>query len=247
LRRDTMRSQGRLAITSGYLMFCVGCASLGAPRLISPEEGALLTFFPHVVDFQWAPVAAAARYRIEFDGYYCGNRGDQWCYDVNKRVARTHEVSAPKYTSNNELLGNQPWRWRVSAIDKHGRSGAPTPWRQIVFSQTRAPGRSAASFRDPVTGAAITGSGVSAPSAIYSPPAPYPRSALSERIGGQVLMDVVVDAEGRVQTARVIKSLRKDFDDSAIEAVKTWRFEPARRDGRAVPALITISMDFSVR
>jgi len=87
---------------------------------------------------------------------------------------------------------------------------------------------------------------VSGPQAIYSPQAPYPSAALRERISGQVVMEVVVDAEGRVQSARVTKSLRADFDDRAIMAVKTWRFEPARRDGRA-PALVTISMDFSVR
>ena len=242
-----MKRRSSIAIGLGHLVLCTACASLGAPRLVSPEEGAVLTFFPHLVDFQWAPVAGAARYRIEFDGYNCGSRADQWCYEVNRRVARAHEVSAPKYTSNNELLGNQPWRWRVSAIDKQGRPDTPTVWRQLVFYQPRPRVGPAPSLRDPTTGETITGSGVSGPQSIYSPRAPYPRAALSDRISGQVVMDVVVDAEGRVQTARVTKSLRADFDDSAMGAVKTWRFEPARRDGRAVPALVTISMDFSVR
>jgi TonB family protein len=243
-----MRGRSSVAIGLGCLVLCSACASLGAPRLVSPEEGAVLTLFPHVVDFQWAPVAGAARYRIEFDGYYCGDRADQWCYDVNGRVARAHEVSTAKYTSNHELLGNQPWRWRVSAVDKQGRPGSPTGWRQLVFYQPRPGGGPAPpSFRDPATGQTITGSGVSGPHAIYSPRAPYPRSGLTDRINGQIVMDVVVDAEGRVQTVRVTKSLRGDFDESAIGAVKTWRFEPARRDGKAVPSMVTISMDFSVR
>ena len=240
-------SRNRVAIGLGYPVLCMACASLGTPRLVSPEEGAVLTFFPHVVDFQWAPVTGAALYRIEFDGYNCGNRADQWCYDVNRRVARAHEVSAPKYTSNNELLGNQPWRWRVAAVDNQSRPGTPTAWRQLVFYQPRPPGGPAPSLRDPTTRETITGVGVSGPRSIYSPKAPYPPAALRERISGQVVMEVVVDAEGRVESARVTKSLRADFDDRAIEAVKTWRFEPARRDGRAVPALLTISMEFSVR
>ena len=103
------------------------------------------------------------------------------------------------------------------------------------------------SFWDPVTGAAIGGPGVVAPKAVYSPPPPYTSSALKDRITGEVFMEVVVDETGRVQRARVTRSVRTDLDDSALATVKTWRFEPARKDGQAVAARLVVTMSFNVR
>ena len=60
-------------------------------------------------------------------------------------------------------------------------------------------------------------------------------------------MEAVVDETGRVQRARVTRSLRADLDDNAVATLKTWRFEPARRDGQAVPAQIVVTMSFNVK
>ena len=103
------------------------------------------------------------------------------------------------------------------------------------------------SFRDVVTGAMISGPGVVGPKAVYSPTARYPQSALQDRISGEVFMEAVVDETGRVQSVRVTRSVRPDLDDSAVATLKTWRFDPARKDGQAMAAQVTITLTFNVR
>jgi TonB family protein len=215
-----------------------------APALVSPPEGAVLTFFPRVIDFEWTPVPGAARYRIEVDCYHCCVT-DKWCADVNPSAVQTRDVTAPKSTI--EFSGNQPGRWRVCAIDASGRLSAKSAWRQFTFYRPSAPAAAPPSFQDPATGHMISGPGVVGPKATYSPSPSYPPSALKDRMAGEVAMEGVVDENGRVQSVRVTRSLRADLDDSAVATLKTWRFEPARKDGQAVPARINVTMSFNVK
>ncbi len=36
------------------------------------------------------------------------------------------------------------------------------------------------------------------------------------------------------------------LDEKAIEAVRQWRFEPAKKDGQAVPVMINVEVNFPV-
>jgi periplasmic protein TonB len=72
-------------------------------------------------------------------------------------------------------------------------------------------------------------SGVSAPKAIYQ---------------GVVSLDIVVGADGRVHNARVVHSLGMGLDEKALETVRQWKFDPAKKDGRAVACAFIIEVDF---
>lgn len=56
----------------------------------------------------------------------------------------------------------------------------------------------------------------------------YPWIMRASGMRGDVIVDFVVDIEGRVRNAFVHRSLNPAFDDPALEAVKKWRFEPGR-------------------
>jgi Ca-activated chloride channel family protein len=226
--------------TSGSLQ----AGAPAAPTLVSPPEGAVLTFFPRLIDFEWMPVPGAAGYRIEIDCYHCCVT-DKWCSDVNPAAVQARDVKVP--TATIEFPGNQPGRWRVSAIDAQGRPGAKTAWRQFTFYRPAVPPIASPSFRDPATGNPISGPGIVGPKAVYSPIPPYPPSAQQDRVTGEVFMEAVVDENGRVQSVRVTRSARADLDDSAVATLKTWRFEPARQNGQAVPAKIDITMAFNLK
>jgi TonB family protein len=186
-------------------------APLGAPQLVAPDEGAVLTFFPRTIDFEWRAVPGAATYGIEVDCYHCCAT-DQWCSDANPRALPRHVVTATRFTT--EFPGNQPGRWRVWAIDGAGRPGARTPWREFTFpQQTRTAATAPPAFQDPATGRMVSGPGVSGPRAVYSPIASYPQTALKDRIAGEVTLSAVVDENGRVQDVTVRRSLRADLDD----------------------------------
>lgn len=69
---------------------------------------------------------------------------------------------------------------------------------------------------------------------------PYPPQAL---FGGNVFLDALVDADGKVSDVRVVNG-DPPFLDVALDAVRTWTFSPAHLDGRAVEARIGIVFQF---
>ena len=73
----------------------------------------------------------------------------------------------------------------------------------------------------------------------------YP--AASRRLGeqGQVKLKVELDETGRVTSARVVESSGfKRLDEAGLSAVKSWRCNPATRDGKPVRALALQPLDF---
>jgi len=88
------------------------------------------------------------------------------------------------------------------------------------------------------------GGGVSAPKPIFSPDPEYSDEARKAKYQGTVLIWMVVDADGRPHNIRIVRSLGLGLDEKALEAVRTWRFEPARRDGHPVSVQINVEVSF---
>jgi protein TonB len=76
----------------------------------------------------------------------------------------------------------------------------------------------------------------------------YPSQARARQIEGQVVLEVTLDRNGRVEDGvRVTRSVPA-LDAAAIAAVRQWRFRPARgRDGRPVRVLMEIPVRFVLR
>ena len=88
------------------------------------------------------------------------------------------------------------------------------------------------------------GGGVSAPRAIYQPDPEYSEEARKAKYQGTVVLWIVVGPDGRVKDIRVQRSLGMGLDEKAIEAVKTWKFEPAKRDGQPVAVQVNVEVNF---
>ncbi len=73
----------------------------------------------------------------------------------------------------------------------------------------------------------------------------YPEIARRARVEGLVILEAVLDATGRVQSVRVLRSSPL-LDDAAIKAVQQWRYSPTELNGVAVPVLMTITVHFSL-
>jgi TonB family protein len=69
--------------------------------------------------------------------------------------------------------------------------------------------------------------------------ASYPPMALRMGMEGDVTIKIIVDGEGKVTKAEIIKSGGAGFDEEALKAVKQSRFEPAQKDGQNMPAEFT--------
>ena len=76
----------------------------------------------------------------------------------------------------------------------------------------------------------------------------YPRDAMTNRIEGGVEIEAVVMPDGTVGQVQVVKSLDAihGLDNEAMAAAKQWLFRPGMRksDGRAVPVIVTIILEF---
>ncbi|HEY0333354.1 MAG TPA: TonB family protein [Stenotrophomonas sp.] len=77
-------------------------------------------------------------------------------------------------------------------------------------------------------------------------PAPrYPPAALRRGDRGSVIVRVDVDASGRPGGVTLVqRSGSRELDRAAMEAVRHWRFQPAQRDGQAVPGSIDVPFEF---
>ena len=53
-----------------------------------------------------------------------------------------------------------------------------------------------------------------------------------------------MSSAGEPKDVHVVKSLEKDVDQSAVDAVQKWRFEPARKDGQPVAVKVSVEIRF---
>jgi TonB family protein len=93
-------------------------------------------------------------------------------------------------------------------------------------------------------GAFRVGGGVSAPKAVFSPDPEYSEEARKAKYQGVCVLWLVVGPDGKPRDVRVARTLGLGLDEKAIEAVKTWRFEPAVKDGRPVAVQINVEVTF---
>jgi TonB family protein len=87
--------------------------------------------------------------------------------------------------------------------------------------------------------------GVTPPKATHSPDPPFPDIPPDAEPSGVVVMLIGVDVHGRVEPVRVLHSPGEAFEKSAVTTVKTWRFKPAKKNGKPVPVQITVEMRFA--
>lgn len=81
-----------------------------------------------------------------------------------------------------------------------------------------------------------------------APAPPYPRDALRDGLQGTVLLQVLVDTDGRPLDVQIQRSSgHRQLDDAARRHVlKRWTFRPAMQDGRAVQAYGLVPIAFSL-
>jgi TonB family protein len=63
---------------------------------------------------------------------------------------------------------------------------------------------------------------------------------------GTVVLAVAIGPDGEVKDAKVARPLDPYLDGQAIEEVRIWRFQPARKQGLPVAALMTVEVNFNL-
>jgi len=68
--------------------------------------------------------------------------------------------------------------------------------------------------------------------------------AREAKVEGRVMLSIEVDKQGIARNIKVIRSMEYGLTESAIEAVKQWRFKPGMKDGKPVRVKAAIEVNF---
>ena len=90
------------------------------------------------------------------------------------------------------------------------------------------------------------GGNVTRPEKIAGDPPQYTAEAREARVQGVVIVEAVIDEQGKVTNTKVLKDLPMGLSEAAVEAIRTWEFKPARMDGRPVPVYYTLTVNFTL-
>jgi len=82
------------------------------------------------------------------------------------------------------------------------------------------------------------------PKATKAPDPDYPEIPKDAEPRGVVVMLVGINTKGRVELVHVLRSSNDAFQNSAVSTVKTWKFSPAKSNGKPVPVQVTVEMHF---
>jgi TonB family protein len=91
------------------------------------------------------------------------------------------------------------------------------------------------------------GSGITAPQVLREVKPDYTDDARRRGIEGDVVLEIVVRRDGSVGEVKVLQGLGGGLDRRAIDAVRQWRFSPAKRFGQPVDVLVEVAVEFKLR
>jgi protein TonB len=90
------------------------------------------------------------------------------------------------------------------------------------------------------------GGGVSSPVVIYQVDPEFSEEARKAKFMGVVLVNLIVDTQGRPQNVHILRGVGMGLDDNAIKAVQQYRFKPAMEGGKPVPVELNVEVNFQI-
>jgi periplasmic protein TonB len=104
----------------------------------------------------------------------------------------------------------------------------------------------AESSKQPGAPAPPSGGDVKPAHLISSVPPSYPALARTQHVAGEVRVDALIDATGRVTTMKVVSGPSL-LHQAAVEALRQWKYQPATLDGKPVPMHLTVTIQFRLQ
>lgn len=88
--------------------------------------------------------------------------------------------------------------------------------------------------------------GVSLPVCVFCPSPDYTDLARVAKYRGTVELSLIVTKDGVVESVAVLKGAPFSLTGQAIEAVKKWKFKPAKTHGQSVPVRVPVDIEFQL-
>ncbi len=129
---------------------------------------------------------------------------------------------------------------RGSSAVVGGQDGDAAPYLFLVVSPVPTRSRTNLGLDGPV----YVGGEVLPPRAILKTDPQYTQEARDKGIQGVVVLQVVIDTTGGIKDVKVLKGLPAGLEESAVEAIRAWRFEPATLKGNPVEVYYNLTINF---
>jgi TonB family protein len=129
------------------------------------------------------------------------------------------------------------FEWRKDAIHARRRTAVAIPLLLLLLTTV--------SFAEKIY---KVGPGIVPPKVLEKGEEPqYTQEAKAAKIEGTVGLTIVVGTDQRAHDIKVTKSLDPGMDASAINSIKTWRFQPGTKNGKPVPVQAKIEVNFHLQ
>jgi protein TonB len=90
------------------------------------------------------------------------------------------------------------------------------------------------------------GGGVSSPILTYSVEPEFSEEARKAKFMGVVLVNLIIDPNGRPQNVHVLHGVGMGLDEKAVEAVRQYKFTPAKKNGKPVAVEMNVEVNFQI-
>ena len=74
----------------------------------------------------------------------------------------------------------------------------------------------------------------------------YTQPAIKGCVKGAVILELIIDTEGRVESVKVLRGLPLGLTKSAVDAVEQWRFEASKYKGHPVSVRYILTVHFNL-
>jgi TonB family protein len=158
-------------------------------------------------------------------------------------VSKILSVDGPPLLSQSSRDAVQQWKFKPYVLN-----GQPIEVKTVVavyynLDQSTNPTTSSSTDLVPTK----VGGGVSPPALLYAVDPKFSPQAREKKIGGTVLVNLIVDEKGKPLYVRVIRGIGMGLDENAVEAVKQYKFKPAMKAGEPVRVSINIEVNFVLK
>jgi TonB family protein len=140
-------------------------------------------------------------------------------------------------------------RNRAIELQKHRQvehqpyaQGGPPPPPAVPFPGFAEPFEQTMARLQPVR----VGGNVRTPTKIKDVRPAYPPEAQAARVQGVVILETVIDDQGNIANARVLRSIPL-LDSAALTAVSQWQFTPTLLNGTPVGVIMTVTVNFTLQ
>lgn len=89
--------------------------------------------------------------------------------------------------------------------------------------------------------------GMTRPEIVHQVQPRYTELARRSGTQGTVIVEAIIDEQGRVTNVRVLRGLPMGLDQAAVDAIQQWRFKPATLADRPVKVYYTLTVNFTIQ